>query len=85
MRGKELHRRLRWKNWPPPLSLRQIARHLPEPVQKSIEVLPKLQKQQVMEQLLEMKNRSWAAAPSGRRTILKAGKFWMQMATARVR
>ena len=33
-----------------------IARHLPEPVQKRIEVLPKLQKQQVMEQLLEMKN-----------------------------
>ena len=33
-----------------------IARHLPEPVQKSIEVLPKIQKQQVMEQLLEMKN-----------------------------
>ena len=33
-----------------------IARHLPEPVQKSIEVLPKLQKQLVMEQLLEMKN-----------------------------
>ena len=33
-----------------------IARHLPEPVQKSIEVLPKVQKQQVMEQLLEMKN-----------------------------
>jgi hypothetical protein len=31
-----------------------IARHLPEPVQKRIEVLPKLQKQQVMEQLLEM-------------------------------
>jgi hypothetical protein len=31
-----------------------IARHLPEPVQKSIEVLPKLRKQQVMEQLLEM-------------------------------
>jgi hypothetical protein len=33
-----------------------IARHLPEPVQKSIEVLPKLQKQLVMDQLLEMKN-----------------------------
>ena len=33
-----------------------IARHLPEPVQKRIEVLPKVQKQQVMEQLLEMKN-----------------------------
>ena len=33
-----------------------IARHLPEPVQKRIEVLPKLQKQQVMEQLLDMKN-----------------------------
>jgi hypothetical protein len=32
-----------------------IARHLPEPVQKSIEVLPKAQKQHVMEQLLEMK------------------------------
>jgi hypothetical protein len=32
-----------------------IARHLPEPVQKSIAVLPKLQKQQVMKQLLEMK------------------------------
>ncbi len=32
-----------------------IARHLPEPVQKRIEVLPKLQKQQEMEQLLEMK------------------------------
>jgi hypothetical protein len=32
-----------------------IARHLPEPVQKRIEVLPRLQKQQVMEQLLEMK------------------------------
>jgi hypothetical protein len=33
-----------------------IARHLPEPVQKSIEVLPKLQKQVIMDQLLEMKN-----------------------------
>jgi hypothetical protein len=33
-----------------------IARHLPEPVQKSIEVLPKLQKQLVMDELLEMKN-----------------------------
>ena len=33
-----------------------IARHLPEPVQKSIEVLPKIQKQLVMDQLLEMKN-----------------------------
>lgn len=33
-----------------------IARHLPEPVQKRIEVLPKAQKQQVMEQLLVMKN-----------------------------
>jgi hypothetical protein len=33
-----------------------IARHLPEPVQKSIEVLPRLQKQLVMDQLLEMKN-----------------------------
>jgi hypothetical protein len=33
-----------------------ITRHLPEPVQKSIEVLPKLQKQLVMDQLLEMKN-----------------------------
>jgi hypothetical protein len=32
-----------------------IARHLPEPVQKSIEVLPKLQKQLIMDQLLEMK------------------------------
>jgi hypothetical protein len=32
-----------------------ITRHLPEPVQKSIEVLPKLQKQLVMDQLLEMK------------------------------
>jgi hypothetical protein len=32
-----------------------IARHLPEPVQKSIEVLPKAQKQHVMDQLLEMK------------------------------
>jgi hypothetical protein len=32
-----------------------ITRHLPEPVQKSIEVLPKVQKQQVMDQLLEMK------------------------------
>lgn len=33
-----------------------ITRHLPEPVQKSIEVLPKVQKQLVMDQLLEMKN-----------------------------
>lgn len=33
-----------------------ITRHLPEPVQKSIEVLPKPQKQLVMDQLLEMKN-----------------------------
>jgi hypothetical protein len=33
-----------------------IARHLPEPVQKSIEVLPRLQQQLVMDQLLEMKN-----------------------------
>jgi hypothetical protein len=33
-----------------------ITRHLPEPVQKSIEVLPKLQKQLVRDQLLEMKN-----------------------------
>jgi hypothetical protein len=32
-----------------------ITRHLPEPVQKSIEVLPKLQKQLVMDQLLEIK------------------------------
>ncbi|HSK43692.1 MAG TPA: hypothetical protein VLA83_07380, partial [Candidatus Binatia bacterium] len=32
-----------------------ITRHLPEPLQKGIEVLPQLQKQQVMEQLLEMK------------------------------
>jgi hypothetical protein len=32
-----------------------IARHLPEPVQKRIEVLPRLQKQQVMDQLLQMK------------------------------
>jgi hypothetical protein len=32
-----------------------IARHLPEPVQKSIDVLPKPQRQHVMEQLLEMK------------------------------
>lgn len=32
-----------------------ITRHLPDPVQKSIEVLPKLQKQLVMDQLLEMK------------------------------
>jgi len=32
-----------------------IARHLPEPVQKSIDVLPKLQKQQFMNQLLTMK------------------------------
>lgn len=30
-----------------------IARHLPEPVQKGIEVLPKVQKEQVMAQLLE--------------------------------
>jgi hypothetical protein len=33
-----------------------ITRHLPEPVQKRIEVLPKLQKQLVLDQLLEMKN-----------------------------
>ena len=33
-----------------------IARHLPEPVQKGIEVLPRMQKQLVMDQLLEMKN-----------------------------
>jgi hypothetical protein len=32
-----------------------IARHLPEPVQKGIEVLPKLQKQLIMDQLLEIK------------------------------
>ncbi len=32
-----------------------IARHLPEPVQKRIEVLPKLQKQLVLNQLLEIK------------------------------
>ena len=32
-----------------------IARHLPEPVQKSIEVLPQAQKRQVMQQLLEIK------------------------------
>ena len=32
-----------------------ITRHLPEPVQKSIEVLPKLQKQLIMDQLLEIK------------------------------
>jgi hypothetical protein len=32
-----------------------IARHLPEPVQKKIEDLPKAQKQKVMEQLLEIK------------------------------
>lgn len=32
-----------------------IARHLPEPVQKGIEILPKVQKVQVMAQLLEMK------------------------------
>jgi hypothetical protein len=32
-----------------------IVRHLPEPVQKSIEVLPKLQKQLIMDQLLKMK------------------------------
>jgi hypothetical protein len=32
-----------------------IARHLPGPVQKSIESLPKLQKEQVMKELLEMK------------------------------
>lgn len=33
-----------------------ITRHLPEPVQKRIEVLPKLQKQLVLDQFLEMKN-----------------------------
>lgn len=33
-----------------------IARHLPEPVQKRIEELPKLKKQEVMNQLLEMKS-----------------------------
>ncbi|HKV94467.1 MAG TPA: hypothetical protein VJW20_18115, partial [Candidatus Angelobacter sp.] len=32
-----------------------IARHLPEPVQKKIEDLPRAQKQRVMEQLLEIK------------------------------
>lgn len=32
-----------------------IVRHLPEPVQKSIEVLPDLQKRQVLEKLLSMK------------------------------
>ena len=32
-----------------------IARHLPEPVQKKIEDLPKAQKQHVMEQLLQIK------------------------------
>lgn len=32
-----------------------ITRHLPEPVQKRIEVLPKVQKQLVLDQLLEMK------------------------------
>lgn len=34
----------------------EIARHLPEPVQKRIEDLPKLKKQEVMNQLLEMKS-----------------------------
>lgn len=33
-----------------------IARHLPEAVQKSIEVLPRLEKQQVMDQLVAMKD-----------------------------
>ena len=33
-----------------------IERHLPEPVQKSIRVLPRLQKQEVMEQLLQIKD-----------------------------
>ena len=32
-----------------------ITRHLPEPVQKRIEVLPKVQRQLVLDQLLEMK------------------------------
>jgi len=32
-----------------------IARHLPEPVQKNIESLPKPQKEQLMQELLEMK------------------------------
>ena len=32
-----------------------IARHLPEPVQKSIESLPKAQKEHMMQELLEMK------------------------------
>ena len=32
-----------------------ITRHLPEPVQKSIEVLPRVQKQLIMDQLLEIK------------------------------
>jgi hypothetical protein len=32
-----------------------IARHLPEPVQKSIDSLPKLQKEQIMNELMEMK------------------------------
>jgi len=32
-----------------------IARHLPEPVQKKIEDLPKMQKQHVMDQLLQIK------------------------------
>ena len=53
-----------WQNATPQAALEEIAtatkpeiiaRHLPEPVQKSIEVLPKAQKQHVMEQLLEMK------------------------------
>src|SRR5579864_6829364 len=32
-----------------------IARHLPEPVQENIDVLPKAQKKLVMDKLLEMK------------------------------
>jgi hypothetical protein len=33
-----------------------IARHLPEPVQKSIDSLPKPQKEHIMQELMEMKN-----------------------------
>src|SRR5262249_49482688 len=32
-----------------------LARHLPEPIQKSIEILPKLKKQEFMDKLLSLK------------------------------
>ncbi|HZD93597.1 MAG TPA: hypothetical protein VE133_05040 [Candidatus Sulfotelmatobacter sp.] len=54
-----------WQGSTPQAALEEIAtatkpeaitRHLPEPVQKSIEALPKIKKQEVMDQLLELKD-----------------------------